>query len=159
MNNNVKYIEEEAFSYCNNLTKLNLCNWDLTYCQSNESILYNVTTTLQKIDLSNCSLITVNKMIEMLPSKKTYGNAGGLAVSEDVARKIDNDALVESINWSVIKTLIAKYVFDTNIDTRPTFSAISSGESLGNYAYMYECNDTLNSETTTREIYTYNVII
>ena len=148
----------EMFSYCDNLTKLNLCNWDLTFYQlQGESILYNVDSVIKEIDLSNCSLTTVNKIIQMLPSKKFYGSAGGLSVSEDVAKQIDNNALIESKNWSVIKTLIAEYVFDTNIDTRPKFNSINSGG--GDYSYWYTYEDTLNADSTTRKIYTYNVVM
>ena len=146
------------FTYCNSLRTLNLCNWDLTYyqVQSGESILYNVIP--DEINLSNCSLITVNKIIQMLPSMVSSVNPSGLLVSEDVAKEIDNDALVKNKGWSVIKTLIAEYVFNTNIDTYPEFSPINDGTGLL-YHYSSFCIDTLNADSTTRKIYTYNVVI
>ena len=145
------------FTYCR-LSTLNLCNWDLTYyqVQSGESILYNASP--DEINLSNCSLITVNKIIQMLPSLADHANACGLVVSEDVAKEIDNDALVKNKGWSIIKTLIAEYVFDTNIDTYPEFSSITSSTGLP-YHYSSFCIDTLNADSTTRKIYTYNVVM
>ena len=147
------------FDNCAKLQKINLCNWDLTYYQirSNEPIMNDVGDTIVEIDLSNCSKITVEKIFEMLPSKKTYGNAGGLKVSEDVAKEIDNDTLIKSKNWSIIKTLLVEYVFDTNISTSPNLGIIDT--EYGNYGYWYICEDTLNADSTTRKIYTYNTVM
>ncbi len=144
------------FSYCNSLISLNMSNWDISKVTSIDDI-FKESFRLELVNLSGCSKSTVNKIISQLPDKSSSNpNKSGLIVSQNVLRYIDKEYLL-SKNWSTNKRLIARYTFDTNIDTLPKDLGYMTGSDDMRYNYKYFIEDVkISNGTTTRELYTFN---
>ena len=142
------------FRGCEYLTSLNISNWDISKV-SDMSYMFDSCPRLALINLSGCSKLTINKIISQLPDRSEDDlYYRGIEISKNAARNIDKEMLSTKC-WSTNKRLLARYTFNTDIDTIPNLSGVTGNDGMY-YSYQYFVEDTKNSNgTTTRELFTF----
>lgn len=130
---------ERMFNGCKTLVNINLSSWDLSSVTASAYAFFQ-NDMLETINLSFCSLDTINKIIQPLPTKKanTQGTLIITPIKSDIPN-IDSTTLVSKF-WklSYDNYLIAKYKFNSTIDTLPTF----------NKGFVYTSTDEDNDDGT-----------
>ena len=132
-----------AFSSCSKLQEINLSGWDSSSITSATDI-FSSDTSLNSIVLNKCSINTINFFINVLPTRQenSKGSVNVIVEKEDLSN-IDT-TMATSKFWNIVnRFIIAKYIFNSEIDTIPTFN-------FSNYYYIDKINE---DNTISREIY------
>ena len=134
---------QQAFSGCSALTSLDLSSWNINPSTQSTN-LFTGNSNLASITLNECSIDTINFFINALPTRQeTSKGKINVIVEKESLSNIDTTVATSKF-WDIVnRFMVAKYIFNSEIDTIPTLN-------FSNYQYIDRINE---DNTTAREIY------